>query len=186
MMFKKLSILSIFILIASVASAQIYLRKETTETPAPLATAPQQVKPAPSRQKEEEPSETALINARDVANKCLNSQWERQPCLRAVSQNNLIMASEYADALGKAGKNQEAEFIKETCAASTAASKEEFPAYAMRSAFVECVNAIPSAANATGILPDQSQFQLLVAAIQCLDKTEACPAIEQSLAQYRN
>jgi len=184
-MLKYLSITSILIVIAVSASAQIYLRKDN-QNQSPAVTAPPQAQPAPKTQQEDAPSQNALMNARDVANKCLNSQWESQPCLKAVSQNNLIMASEYANALDQAGRSQEAEFIKETCAASTAASKEEFPAYAMRSAFVECVNSIPSAANATGILPDQSQFQLLVAAIQCLDKTEACPAIEQSLAQYQN
>lgn len=179
-MLKYLSIVSILIVIAVSASAQIYLRKDNE----PQAQVPQQqAQPAP---KEEAPSQNALNNARSVANTCLGGQWEKQACLKAVSQNNLIMASEYAGALKEAGKAQEAEFIKETCAASTAAAQEEFPAYAMRSAFTECVNAIPSAANATGILPDQSQFQLLVAAIQCLDKGEACTAIEQSLARYRN
>jgi len=197
-MFKYLSIISIFTIIAVSASAQIYLRKDG-EAQSPSAAVPQQaVKPSTAQKpvqnqatpqatpKESAPSQGALNNARNVANTCLGGKWESQPCLKAVSQNNLVMASEYSDVLGRSGKAQEAEFVKQKCAASTAASKEQFPAYAMRSAFTECVNAIPSVASATGVVPDQSQFQLLVAAIQCLDKTDACAAIEQSLAQYKN
>ncbi len=132
-----------------------------------------------------QPSSTAADFAGRVAQACVGGKWTQQNCLKAVSENNLVMASNYAAALKEAKKTSHSENVKEHCAASTAATKGEYPASAMRSAYVECVNLIVDTANATGMVPDQSQFQLLVGAVQCLDKTEACSAIEQALSRYR-
>lgn len=170
--------------IFTIAYAEIFVRKSPKEQK-PVAPPSQVQSPATTAPREQAPSQNALDYARSVANNCLPGQWENQPCLKAVSENNLVMLSNYGATLKEAGKEAEAEVIKQKCAASTAASREEFPAYAMKSAFLECVNTIPEIANATQILPDQSQFQLLVAAIQCLDKAPTCAAIEQGLGVYK-
>jgi len=131
-------------------------------------------------------SGAALENAKRVANACVPGGWKTQKCLKTLSENNLVMASNYGAALQKSGKRSQAEQIKQKCAASTAASRGEFPADAMRSAFVECVNKIPEVAQSTQILPDESQFQLLVAAIQCLDGQSSCAMIEKLMMKYKN
>jgi len=174
-----------FIVVTS-ANAQIYLRKETQ------GSAQQQVKEptVPPKEsepvtREKEPSTSALTYAQGIANACLSGQWETQPCLKAVSENNLVMASNYAAALAQSGRDQSAENIKQNCAASTAATRDAYPANAMRSAYVECVNTIVEESSSTNILPDQSQFQLIVSAVQCLDGAPSCAQIEQGLANYR-
>lgn len=134
---------------------------------------------------ESQPSSTATDFAARVAKACVGQKWEQQPCLKAVSENNIVMASNYMADLKEANKESHSEMVKEHCAASTAATKGEYPANAMRSAYVECVNFIVDTANATGMVPDQSQFQLLVGAVQCLDKTKACSSIEQALKRYK-
>ena len=137
------------------------------------------------RKKQPQASQTATDFARKVARNCIGGNWEKQACLKAVSENNLVMASNYAASLKEANKVKHSEIIKEKCAASTAATRGEYPAAAMRSAYVECVNIIVDTASATGMLPDQSQYQLLVSAVQCLDKAPACSAIQQALAKYK-
>ncbi|MBL4803602.1 MAG: hypothetical protein JKY71_01955 [Alphaproteobacteria bacterium] len=134
---------------------------------------------------ESQPSSTATSFAQRIAQACVSGKWEQQPCLKAVSENNLVMASNYIAALDEAGKKQQGEMVKQKCAASTAATKGEYPANAMRSAYVECVNHVVDTVKATGMLPDQSQYQLLVGAVQCLDKATACSAIEQGLSRYK-
>ncbi len=136
-------------------------------------------------QQESKPSSTASDYARRVAQACVSGKWEQQPCLKAVSENNLVMAANYIEALEKSGRKSHGEMVKQKCAASTAATKGEYPASAMRSAYVECVNFIVDTANATGKIPDQSQYQLLVGAVQCLDKSAYCSAIEQALGKYK-
>ena len=172
----------------SSASAQIYLRKdaqqqtnENTQTP-PTAVPAKKAEPITP---EQQPSESALTYAQKVADACLGGQWEEQVCLEAVSQNNLVMASNYAAALSENGHAQSAENIKQNCAASTAATEGQYPAVAMRSAYVECVNTIVDVVGQTNIMPDQSQYQLIVSAVQCLDGAPSCAQIEQGLANYR-
>jgi len=171
-MLKYISIFTVLIIVAATASAQVYLRKDTQTSP--------QIAPI------NKSKAATTKNAKIVAQSCLGGDWEQQKCLKAVSQNNLVMASNYGSALQESGKANEAELIKQNCAASTAATRDEFSAYAMKSAYVECVNVIADVASATKMLPDQSQYQLLVAAIQCLNKTDACAHIEKALMAYKN
>ena len=131
------------------------------------------------------PSQTSLEYARRVANTCSGNRWEEQACLKAVSENVYVMASNYGATLQQRGKKAASEKIKEHCAAATAATQGEYPAYAMRSAFVECANMISDMVDSTRMSPDLSQYQLLVGAVQCLDKSTACMAIESGLKRYQ-
>jgi len=179
------------IAITTSASAEIYLRKDPQDT-AKQDFYTKKAKPAPSQEQDNNapprdvvPSTNALDHANIVANACLSGQWATQPCLSALSDNNMVMASNYAAALSESAMTQSAENIKQHCAASTAASNESYPAGAMRSAFVECVNIIVDESKKSGITPDQSQFQLLFSAVQCLDGAPSCAAIEQGLSRYK-
>lgn len=128
-------------------------------------------------------SAEGLAAARLVGAHC-PGQWESASCLRAVSQSNLTMVSNYGEVLHNARKAQAAEQIKQNCAASTAATEGDYPAYAMKSAFIECANAITTISEQTGTAPDLSQFQLLVGATMCLDKGAGCAQIEAGLRQH--
>ena len=130
-------------------------------------------------------SATSIEYARSAARACLNGRWEQQPCLKAISENTLVMAANYGAVLQGRGKNRESEILKENCAAATAATKGEYPAYAMRSAYVECANKIYDLTEMTKMSPDLSQYQLLVGAVQCLDKSTTCTGVESGLAKYR-
>lgn len=129
------------------------------------------------------PSKDGLAFAQLLGRHC-PGQWESPSCLKAVSQSNMAMVSNYGGALQESGKQQAAEQIKQTCAASTAATEGNYPAYAMKSAFVECANSISTVAEQTKISPDLSQYQLLIGATMCLDKASGCQTIEQSLRQH--
>ena len=129
------------------------------------------------------PSETSLIYARLIANSC-PGQWETPACLSAVSKSNLALAANYGGALQEKNLNDAAEKIKQHCAASTAASDQEFPAYAMKSAFIECANAMSDVSDETKITPDLSHYQLLIGATMCLGKDPGCAEITRTLQQY--
>lgn len=131
------------------------------------------------------PSGTSVDFAKRAANACLNGHWEDQACLKSISENTLVMAANYGAALQKRGKNKDSETLKENCAAATAATKGEYPAYAMRSAYVECANKVYDLTESTKMSPDLSQYQLLVGAVQCLDKSRACKGVESGLAKYK-
>ena len=141
-------------------------------------------KPRKTEKTEKVPSATAVEYAKRAAKQCLYGKWEEQGCLKAVSENNLVMAANYGAALQEGGHDADYELIKEHCAASTAATRGEFPAYALRSAFVECANMIYDVSESSGLKPEPSQYQLLVSAVQCLDKSPLCRAIEKGLARY--
>lgn len=136
-------------------------------------------------QKQALPSDTSKEYASRVAANCLGGKWEEQPCLKSVSENNLVMAANYGAKLQKSNKNADAEKLKQHCAAATAASKGEYPAYAMRSAFVECANMIYDIKEASAISPDLSQYQILVGAVQCLDGSAACKVFEMGMQRYK-
>lgn len=123
-------------------------------------------------------------NARVMAPACVN-KWETQECLRATSQSALEMAATYAEKLDKAGHKDALEVLKDQCAAATAATRGQYPAYAMTSAYTECANIIVDISDETGINPDQSHYQLLVGAVLCLTKDPRCRVIEQGLNKYR-
>ncbi|TVQ83385.1 MAG: hypothetical protein EA357_06260 [Micavibrio sp.] len=113
--------------------------------------------------------------------KACPGNWEKQPCLRAMSESNQDMAINYAMKVKEAGHEQELETIKETCAASTAATQGEFPAQAMRSAFTECVNGMYTVSEKTGVTPDQSHYQLIVGAVLCMNNAPQCPQLEEQM-----
>lgn len=129
------------------------------------------------------PSKTAVQHAAAVSQICPKA-WSGQACLATMSESNLVMAANYAATLQEKGHKDAAEEIKEHCAAATAATRGEYPAYAMRSAFVDCANTIVDTSNDTGITPDQSHYQLLVGAVFCLDGDRRCSIIEQGLKKY--
>ncbi len=130
-------------------------------------------------------SEIGVTYAARVARACLDGRWESAGCLKQVSESVLVMVSNYGGALKDKMKVAQADKVKEHCAAATAASKQDYPAYAMRSAFVECANALSDVAGAAGMMPDLTQYQILIGAVQCLDKGTACVAVEQGLARFR-
>jgi hypothetical protein len=126
------------------------------------------------------PSATALTYAKLLGQSC-PGQWESQTCLKAASQSSLTLAANYGGALQERKLNAEAEDIKQHCAASTAATQGEYPAYALKSAFIECANTMSDVAAKTSIDPDVSHYQLLVATVMCLDKDAGCVEIEKTL-----
>lgn len=191
-MFKPLSLFCfalcalMVVTIIGNADAQFYLRKNQqtqTQQPQPQPQTPQR-QAAPS-QALGAPSQTSVEYAKRAANACTGGQWETPACLKAISENVYIMASNYGAALQQRGKKADSERIKEHCAAATAAAQETFPAYAMRSAYVECANMVYDVTESSRVQPDLSQYQLLVGAVQCLDKTMACKAVEIGLKQYK-
>jgi hypothetical protein len=118
-----------------------------------------------------------------VAKACL-SNWQAPGCLKAVSGGALVLASNYGVALQQGGHAGEAEQVKQHCAASTAATQGNYPAYAMKSAFTECANTITDIAGKTGVQPDPAQFQLLVGPTLCLSGDPRCSAVETGLKAY--
>jgi hypothetical protein len=129
------------------------------------------------------PSKPSVEHAKQVSRAC-PGKWEAQPCLKAVSESTLVLASNYAANLQQKGHPKQVEMIKEHCAAATAARQGEFPANAMRSAFVECANTIVDTTDQTGVAPDASHYQLLVGPVLCLDGDRRCAFIEDGLKKY--
>jgi hypothetical protein len=132
----------------------------------------------------QEPSAETQLFAKTLSNSCLK-QWETSKCLTNISQATLILAANYAGDLESNGMIGAVEQIKQNCAAATAGTKGNYPAYAMKSAFTECANIIYDVSEQTNIKPDLSFYQLLVSSIMCLNKDRSCPAIEQGLNAYR-
>ena len=119
-----------------------------------------------------------------VTRSCI-SKWDKPACLKSISQSTLSMASEYHDALTAAGKATEAENLKQHCAAATAATQQDFPAYAMKSAFTECANIISDIVEQTQMMPDANRYQLLYGSVSCMSADASCPAIESGLSAYK-
>ncbi|MBI2234543.1 MAG: hypothetical protein HYU57_06115 [Micavibrio aeruginosavorus] len=129
------------------------------------------------------PSATSLQYAQQIAKACIN-QWEAQTCLGAVADSNMVLLSNYGADLQSRKMEAEAEALKQHCAATTAASRQQVPAYAMKSALTECANTITDLAARTGVQPDPSHFQLLIAPLLCLGGDPACAALSDQLAAY--
>lgn len=125
-------------------------------------------------------SPTASAHAGTVGAVC-PGQWESQDCLKAVSESNMVLAANYMETLVNRNLKPESEKIKQHCAASTAATQGEYPAYAMKSAFTECANMISDVSDLTGVTPDVSHYQILVGSVLCMDKDQRCAVIEQGL-----
>ncbi len=144
--------------------------------------AAQYVKPSPSKGKVED---YVLQHARNIAGKCGPSFWEEQPCIKALSESNLVLAANYAEKLDTSGKKEASRKIINECAASTAGREIEVPTYAIVSAFTTCSNTIFDVSEETGIKPDLSHYQLLVYPTLCLSKDARCAAFESQMGQYR-
>lgn len=108
-------------------------------------------------------------------------KWESPECLSIISTSNLAMLSNFGAALKNKGLEADAEQVKQHCAASTAAQKQAYPGYAMKSAFIECANLMADVTQKTGVQPDLGQYQLMVGATMCLDNDLRCPGITEQL-----
>lgn len=128
-------------------------------------------------------SKVSIQHAKIVSKACIGN-WESQPCLKAVSESALVFAANYGAKLKRRGKSKSMETLKQHCAAATAASQGEYPAYAMQSAYTECANIIYDISEETKVTPDQSHYQLLVAPVLCLSKARECKGIESGLKKY--
>ena len=122
--------------------------------------------------------------AGDLASSCLGNNWESQICLSKVSEGVLYMAADFAARLQDAGKSEGIETLKQKCAAATAATQQEVPAYAMTSALTTCANSVYAVTEKTGISPNPDLYQLIITPILCLKDDRRCDAVEQQLGQY--
>lgn len=123
-------------------------------------------------------------DAKAVAGAC-PGDWESEECLKATSQSALVLISQFGANLEHKGLKAEQDVLKDECAASTAATQEDgIPAYAMKSAYTVCANKIADIAESTGVKPDPSYYQLIIASILCLDKNPQCKIMEQSLQKW--
>ena len=122
-------------------------------------------------------------NATQIANACIGN-WDSQNCLKAISESNMIMVSEYGAMLQETNQKAAAETLKQHCAASTAATKGNYPAYAMKSAFTECANTIYDVTAQTKTDADQNRYQVLVGATLCLDGDARCKAVEDGFKPF--
>lgn len=126
----------------------------------------------------------AVKFAQQVARTCTGA-WTKPDCLTILSHSNYMMLANYGAVLQESNQMAAAENLKQHCAAATAHREEAFPAYAMRSAFVECANTISDIVDQTGVLPNQDLYQLLLLPVYCLDGHATCPMIEMSLKRYK-
>ena len=129
-------------------------------------------------------SEASLIHAKRIAAVCPGA-WESPACLTALSESNLVMVSTYGANLQERKMDAPAETLKQHCAASTAHREKAFPAYAMKSAFIECANIISDLVDQTKVMPDADHYQLLVAPVLCMNKDASCAQLEKGLLQYK-
>lgn len=137
----------------------------------------------PQFAEKEVPSNTALKYASIVADACV-SRWEDAACVRALSESSLTLVSDYGAQLQYRKMDGSLEILKEHCAATTAATKQDVPAYAMESAMTECLNYISDIGSTTGVLPDLSHYQLMTMSLFCMGKTSQCEVVEQQMTQY--
>lgn len=129
------------------------------------------------------PSATSLQYAQSVARACV-ADWTAQKCLSAVSDSNMVLLSNYGADLQNHKLDSAAETLKQHCAATTAANQQNVPAYAMHSALTECANTITDLAAQTGIQPDPSHYQLLIAPLLCLGADPSCAQITRQMQGY--
>ena len=139
--------------------------------------------PAPAQTAAPAVSTASLQAAKLIANACLPG-WETQTCMKAISQSSYVMVSNYGGDLEGRNKKADAEILKQHCAATTAATQQDVPPYAMRSALTECAGVISDLAAKTGVNPDLSHFQLMVIPAMCLAQDPNCPALTAQLKQF--
>lgn len=123
-----------------------------------------------------------IMHTQEIGAYCVGS-WQSQPCMKALSSSNLTLASMYAESLAKGGHQKVQDALLQNCAASTAATKTEVPAYAMKSAMTTCANVIYDITEATKVRPNLTHFQLLVEPIFCLGGEARCADFEKILRE---
>lgn len=148
--------------------------KPTTRTEATTKTQPIQ------KQQKEIPA-YVLAYARNVYSSCAGA-WKSMPCISTMAQLSKDMTINYAQNLEIAKQESYHEYLKQRCAASTAALQEKVPAYAQKSAMTECLNTISDLTESTGTEPDLNLYQLAVGGVQCLDKEGSCNVFEEQLS----
>jgi len=165
-------------------------KKSAESTPQEPAASPAETKDNNSAQAPSEPitldDRTRLlqIHLKDMSQNCPKA-WNTQACLASMAESNKTLASLYAEDLDKGGFKPKLELIKEHCAASTAASQIEVPAYAMKSAMTECANTMHDLSETTKINPPLPHYQLLVTSIFCLDQDPRCKSLEDTLLKIK-
>ncbi|PCI55884.1 MAG: hypothetical protein COB36_03545 [Alphaproteobacteria bacterium] len=154
-------------------------KKNATPSEAETKTA---AKPASEAQTAALPKLNSVVSGhvKAVTSSCIN-KWEEQACMKALASLNVTLASTYAEALNNANKKSYMGGVKNHCAASTAALQVSVPAYAMRSAMTECINAMTTISQQTSVFPDPSLTQLAVSAVLCIGKNKSCGEIEHGL-----
>lgn len=121
------------------------------------------------------------ILARDIAHNCKGS-WEVPACLMAISKSNFYLVINYGTKLERLDRIKAKNLLRDHCAAATA-QEEDVPAYAYRSAYVDCANMIHAIYENTQVKPDINHYQLLVSSVLCLNKDPRCAAIESQMMQ---
>ena len=131
-------------------------------------------------------SETAMHYTKMVAVDCAAKAhlWTTNGCLRTLSESSRVMVSNYMETLDREGQTSFVELVKNSCAASTAAEQGTYPATAMKSAFIECANAISDVAEASRLAPDLAHYELLAGPILCMENDQRCREVERRLKQF--
>lgn len=122
--------------------------------------------------------------AAKISQMCIDS-WVEPACMASLSDNVTVLASDYAAKLKEVGYGDDVlEALKQGCAAATAASSQEVPAEAMRSAMTQCANLIADISKQSGVKPDQSLYQLLTYPILCYQEDPLCSVFELQLDAF--
>ena len=103
-------------------------------------------------------------------------------CLKVNAYSNRILAANYIAALKEKGKTKAAGSVEQQCAAASVLGEVEAPRETVGNVLAECANQISDMTAETGIKPDLSHYQLLIAATLCITKDARCEASEQALA----
>ena len=129
------------------------------------------------------PSPAVAHEASVVATACINN-WQAPSCIKGVSAAAMVLTQNYSGALKQAGHTAEANDVVQHCAASTAGMQQAVPVAAMRSALTECANDISDVSQKTGVMPDASQYQLLVGPALCLANDPQCASVNAGLKGF--
>jgi hypothetical protein len=184
MVFTLMTILAMIAQTILSATARADQPLYNTAAPVAAQAIPANPGPVPSTSvpgiKGETPSSQALQLGKAAGGVCPD-HWDSPECLSVISQSNFMMLANYGSDLQQKGHNDEAEQVKQHCAASTAAREQSFPAYAMKSAFIECANLLSDLTEKTGMKPDMSEYQLMVGSVLCMNKDARCASISEQL-----
>lgn len=118
-----------------------------------------------------------------IADTCIGN-WESSPCIENISGAAFKLAADHAVSQTKSGHIITGIQVANSCVAASSAKDElKETLHFMRNAFVECLNAVSDAIQATGAGLDLAQYRLVGAAVGCIDKSPACAQTENSLRQ---